>query len=321
MTKKQSTTTKQPVASAKAVKTSKKPVTKKSTTAKVVKKVPEKQAKTAAVAKTEVIKKPKKAPKVITMSSLHTWNKWLALLHFSQGVLIVILSTSTLFPVVTNFLAIDPLATGQTGGMPTLVPATEQIGTINLAYLVAAFFFMSAAAHAFIATVYRKRYEAGLSAGINKVRWYEYSLSASTMMVGIGALVGVTSLSAFIMMFALTAVMNLLGLVMEVTNQGKSKVSWLSFNIGCIAGIAPWIVISEYLISGAMYGSKAPTFVYWIFVSMFLFFTSFAVNMYLQYKGIGKWKNYLYGERAYMILSLVAKTALAWQVFAGSLRP
>ncbi|MCX6806068.1 MAG: hypothetical protein NTY56_01330, partial [Patescibacteria group bacterium] len=47
----------------------------------------------------------------------------------------------------------------------------------------------------------------------------------------------------------------------------------------------------------------------------------FALNMFLQYKKIGPWKNYLYGERVYIILSFVAKTALAWQVFTGTLRP
>ncbi|PIZ46567.1 hypothetical protein COY32_03065, partial [candidate division WWE3 bacterium CG_4_10_14_0_2_um_filter_41_14] len=64
-----------------------------------------------------------------------------------------------------------------------------------------------------------------------------------------------------------------------------------------------------------------PTFVYWIYVSIFLFFNSFAVNMILQYKKIGKWSDYLYGEKAYIVLSLVAKSLLAWQVFAGTLRP
>jgi hypothetical protein len=43
--------------------------------------------------------------------------------------------------------------------------------------------------------------------------------------------------------------------------------------------------------------------------------------MILQYKKVGPWRDYLYGERFYVILSLVAKTALAWQVFAGTLRP
>ena len=42
--------------------------------------------------------------------------------------------------------------------------------------------------------------------------------------------------------------------------------------------------------------------------------------MFLQYKRIGPWRDYLYGERGYIMLSLTAKSALAWQVFAGTLR-
>lgn len=274
----------------------------------------EKPAQATTVAKKAKVAKP------ITMGSLYNWNKWLALIHLLQGALILVLSTTKVFPVFVNFLSVDTLAS-VSGQMPVLVPAVRQVGDLNLAYLIAAFFFMSAIAHALIATVYRKRYEADLAVGINKARWIEYSLSASTMMVAIGALVGVVSFSSLLMLFALTAVMNLLGLIMEVSNQGHTKVSWLSYNVGCIAGIVPWIVIAQYLLSGYMYGSKAPTFVYFIFVSMFVLFMSFAVNMFLQYRGKGKWANYLYGERAYMILSLVAKTALAWQVFAGTLRP
>lgn len=74
---------------------------------------------------------------------------------------------------------------------------------------------------------------------------------------------------------------------------------------------------------GALLGasSSVPTFVYFIFVSLAIFFNIFAVNMILQYRGKGKWKDYLFGERVYVILSLVAKSALAWQVFAGTLRP
>ena len=56
-------------------------------------------------------------------------------------------------------------------------------------------------------------------------------------------------------------------------------------------------------------------------VQIAIFFNIFALNMFLQYKKVGKWKDYLHGERAYIILSLVAKSALAWQVFVGTLRP
>jgi hypothetical protein len=85
--------------------------------------------------------------------------------------------------------------------------------------------------------------------------------------------------------------------------------------------MVPWLVIAFYMWLGAANGSQAPAFVYWIFVSIFAFFSCFAVNMVLQYLRIGPWRDYLYGERVYIILSLVAKSLLAWQVFAGTLRP
>jgi|GEM_PF-2849309 len=47
----------------------------------------------------------------------------------------------------------------------------------------------------------------------------------------------------------------------------------------------------------------------------------FAINMVLQYKKVGPWRDYLVGERVYIILSLVAKTVLAWLIWFGTLAP
>jgi hypothetical protein len=52
-----------------------------------------------------------------------------------------------------------------------------------------------------------------------------------------------------------------------------------------------------------------------------LFFNTFAVNQALQYHRVGGWKDYLRGERMYITLSLIAKTVLAYQVFAGAVIP
>ena len=67
--------------------------------------------------------------------------------------------------------------------------------------------------------------------------------------------------------------------------------------------------------------NQTPAFVYGIIISLFILFNCFALVQYLQYKPVGKWANYLRGEKAYIVLSLVAKSALAWQVFAGTLVP
>ncbi|MDQ5886386.1 MAG: hypothetical protein QG628_783 [Patescibacteria group bacterium] len=263
-----------------------------------------------------------KSAKNKTPASLNVWNKRLAVLHGVQGIAILLLASKAVsWPITTSFLTIDTIAT-KAAGNPVLAPAAQTIGQINIGYLVALFFFMSATAHIVIATKYRKTYESDLKKGINKARWIEYGLSASTMMVAIALLSGVYDLSSLIMIFVLDLIMNLMGLAMEVYNQGSKKVNWLAYWIGCLAGIVPWIVFAIYVTGANVYGSGGiPTFVYFIYASMFIFFNSFAINMYLQYKKSGKWADYLYGERTYMILSLVAKTALAWQVFFGSLRP
>ena len=252
-----------------------------------------------------------KTQKLIKLNSIA------AVLHFVQAVVMLSLAKDYTLPVTVSFLKFDQ-ATKE------LLPATEKIMDVPLAWLTVAFLFMSAAAHLIIVTKYNKTYQENLEKGINKARWYEYSVSASTMMVGIAFLSGMYDLASLIMVFSLVAIMNLMGLVMEVWNQNQKSTNWTSFWIGCFAGIVPWIAFVIYVVAASKYateGAGVPSFVYWIYVSIFLFFNSFAINMYLQYKKIGKWSNYLYGEKVYIILSLVAKSALAWQVFAGTLRP
>lgn len=252
--------------------------------------------------------------KTITLSGLRRFNLIMAALHAIQGVVILLVSKSFAVPVTGNFLKFNETT-------QHLDPASTTLFNLQLPWLIAGFFFLSALAHFFVGTVYNKTYGADLKRGINKARWIEYSISASVMMVAIGSLVGIYDLSSMVMLFVLTAVMNLMGLVMEIHNQTTKRTNWLSYWIGCLAGAVPWLVVAFYMWLGADQGSKAPTFVYWIFVSIFIFFSSFALNMVLQYKKVGPWKNYLYGERAYIILSLVAKSLLAWQVFGGTLRP
>jgi len=40
---------------------------------------------------------------------------------------------------------------------------------------------------------------------------------------------------------------------------------------------------------------------------------------YLQYRRIGRFADYLVGEKTYLVLSLAAKSLLAWQIFASAL--
>jgi hypothetical protein len=162
-------------------------------------------------------------------------------------------------------------------------------------------------------------YERNLRSHINDARWIEYSISASVMVALIAMLPGITRLYALIGLFAVNTAMILFGRLMERVNQGRDEVTWWPFGFGCIAGAVPWICITIAIVQSSTEGDGVPGFVYGIFVSLFVLFNCFAVNQWLQYRRRGRFSDYLYGEKVYVVLSLVAKSALAWQVFAGTL--
>lgn len=249
------------------------------------------------------------------LSNLRRFNVFMGFLHLIQGILMIVLSNDTAYPVYSNFLKFDVAARA-------LVPNPQIAFELRFGPAVAVFLLLSAVAHFFLATAGYKLYVSNLKKGMNPVRFYEYALSSSVMIVLIGMLVGLYDLGAIILIFGLNAMMNLFGIMMEYHNQYTQKTNWLSFVYGSVAGIIPWIVIVLYFVGSiAGEGGEPPAFVYAIIPTLFVFFNSFAINMILQYKKVGKWKDYLFGEKTYIVLSLAAKTVLAWIIFAGTLAP
>ena len=120
-------------------------------------------------------------------------------------------------------------------------------------------------------------------------------------------------------LFAVNASRILFGLLHErYATPGDGDL--LPFIFGSMVGIVPWIIIAINLIgTGNTSDVTVPGFVWGIIGSLFVFFNRFAVVQWLQYRAKGKWANHLRGECAYIVQSLVAKTALAWQVFSGVL--
>lgn len=257
----------------------------------------------------------------ISDNYLIKWNKIAGSIHCVQGLLMF--GAAIAVPGVKDFSLPLTLRYQQfDNATRSLTNGETALGEVQVGFFVPVFLLLSAAAH-FIVVWKREEYIAGINRSVNIFRWYEYALSSSVMIWAIAMFFGVQDLATLILIFSTNASMNLFGLLMETGNereQGEPLKTWAPFWFGCWAGVPPWLVIIMYFVGGPSV-AEVPGFVYGILASYAFFFNTFPVNMVLQYKKIGKWADYRYGEMGYIVLSLLSKSLLAWLVFGGTFQP
>ena len=249
----------------------------------------------------------------LTIPTLRRFNLIAGIVHLLQMTAVLAISTDFSLPVTATYMAGPP---GTIYSEPIIVFETP------LALGVALFLGLSALAHFIVASPqFFGRYGKGLEEKRNYFRWVEYSISSSVMIVLIAQITGIADITALVAIFGVNASMILFGWLQEKYEQPGNG-GWVPFIFGCIAGIVPWLAVLVYVLSpGGPPETSAPGFVIAIIVTIFVLFNSFAWVQYKQYKAKGKWSNYLHGERIYIVLSLVAKSLLAWQIFANTLIP
>jgi len=249
--------------------------------------------------------------KPINTSTIRRYNLIAGFFHLAQMAIVIALANDFSLPIVARYMAGPP---GSTFAEPITLFETP----VGLA--VAIFLGLSAFFHFLVASPqFFGRYSAGLAQNRNYFRWVEYSISSSVMIVLIAQICGIADISAIIAIFGVNASMILFGWLQE-KYETPGNGGWLPFIFGCIAGIVPWLGLVFYILAiGGPGDTKAPAFVYGIVISLFALFNTFAVVQFLQYKKVGKWSDYLRGEKTYITLSLVAKSALAWQIFSSTL--
>ena len=238
------------------------------------------------------------------LNQLRIWNIAVGLILAAQAVMIAVLTNNFSLPVNATFM----------NGPPGTVPELHHLFNIGTGWGVFAFLAISAVSLLIIASppVF-PWYKSNLLQNRNYGRWIEYFFSSSIMIVLISQIVGISDIAALLAIAGINASMILFGLL-EEKYEKPGKPNWLPFWFGSFAGIIPWISIAIYAWAPGLSVSP-PGFVYGIIFSLFIFFNCFAVNMVLQYKKVGPWRDYLFGEKVYIILSLTAKALLAWQVF------
>ena len=243
------------------------------------------------------------------LAGLRRYNLIAGIFHLIQGVAILLLANDFALPVSVNYLKDAPVPGAEFESI-TLFDFPVALG-------VAAFSLLSALAHFWIVGPGFNNYGNDLRNQRNIARWIEYSISSTLMIVLISLINAVWDVIALIAIAGVNVAMILFGWLQEKYEE-PGKGGLLPFWFGCIAGIIPWIAMFWLLFSPGGSG-EAPGFVYGVVFSLFIFFNSFAIVQWLQYKRIGRFADYLVGERLYITLSFIAKSALAWQIFGGVL--
>jgi len=243
----------------------------------------------------------------LAASRLRRWNVGLTILHLAQAVLIAALAGDFAITIFGSFPAGPP---------GTRVADPERLFDLPIGPAVAIFLLLAALDHGLTATVARGAYEHDLARGIDRFRWMEYSLSATLMLVLIAMYSGVTDAAALLCLVGANVGMILFGWLQETMNPpDRTTTTMKPFWFGTLAGALPWVAIWVNVIGA----ETVPGFVFGIVVAEQIFFFSFGLNQWLQYRKVGKWADYLYGEKVYLVLSLAAKSFLAWQIYGGSL--
>jgi hypothetical protein len=241
------------------------------------------------------------------LAGLRRWNLGLAVLHAAQAILILVMASDFAITVTSTF---------PQGPPGTRLTTPEGLFDVAIGPAIAVFLLLAAIDHLATATFARRTYEDDLGRGINRFRWVEYSFSATLMVLLIGFYSGITDITAVLAIAGANVAMILFGWLQERMNPpGRTSTTMMPFWFGTLAGIAPWVAIWVNVI-GAV---EVPGFVYGIVIAELIFFFSFGLNQWLQYKGVGRWSNYALGEKTYLVLSLAAKSVLAWQIYGGSL--
>lgn len=241
------------------------------------------------------------------LAGLRRWNLVLTVLHGVQALALLVLTSDFAITITTTY---------PQGPPGTRLDAPQALFDLRIGVAIAVFLALAAIDHFLTATVMRDRYEDGLRNGINRFRWLEYSFSATIMVILIVMYSGITDITGIVAIAGANVAMILFGWLQERMNPpGRTSTTMMPFWFGALAGVAPWIAVTVNIVGAP----EVPGFVFGIVIAELVFFFSFGLNQWLQYRGVGRWRSYAYGEKTYLVLSLVAKSYLAWQIYGGSL--
>ncbi len=237
----------------------------------------------------------------------------LSKLHLVSAIVSAVLAVASallLVPATAQFI-MSYMTDSGTGGADKVVlaPATRVVWEVELGYLLAGIFAISAVASLLLATLLKKRYETTVTNKTSGFRWLFVGITSALLVEYASLIAGIQDIATLKLIGALVLVTALFSWLAERDNKGVSGAKWLAYSIALVAGTIAWLPLITSMVGTPFHGMERFSWYVYAFAGVVLAgVICFAYNLYRQIRGRGA-GNYLFAERNYVLIDLVMKVA------------
>lgn len=288
----------------------------------VVKGVAAEKAKAKAA---ETPKKPAAAAKVprTPVSRLMKLYRVLGIVYLLQGLAVLLFGRNVTAPLTLQYPSIDTLAS-EAAGHQVVGIANRHVADVHIAWILAIAMIVFAVIHLMLASAYRNAVSTSIERGVNAFRWLSLGIGGGLIIVATALLSGITSITLLLVLFVsvLGAALLTLGIEATIANSNgvQTRLSHFLCGLATLAVTLPWVVFAIGVAGVLLWNGKLPTYLYSIYICEALLVGAFMLATHFRIKRQGKWADGLYGERGYLLLTLLTVTLLSWQIVIGALK-
>lgn len=274
-------------------------------------KVKSKTASAKTAAKKSVSQKVEtKAAKIdrsVTLQKIYKFNLFSAVAYLAFAVLSVIFVSKESVNMVLTHATKDELAS--TSGS-VLGPAYRTIATVEVRYLLAVIFVISAIFALLLATRLRKSYEDGVKSSVSGLRWVFMGITLALTLEVASILGGVEDIMTLKLIAGLILTTTILAWMAERANKGSKK-QYAAFGLSLFTGVIAWLPLIGSLVGTTLYGIESfGWYVYALSGFLLVGFISIALSQYKHVRNGVSAKGYLQLEGKYLSADFIIKLGL-----------
>jgi hypothetical protein len=283
--------------------------------------------KKTAAAKAKSSKTTKKVVKASATKPVQQLSKFelLRRFHLFSAAISVVIAVAAVFLLndqtanfTTPYSAKDPIASVNE---TVLGQANESVATIEVKYLVAKVFGVSAVLSLLLATLLRRKYEAGVVNSTSGIRWIAMGVSSALVLELVSVLAGVQDIVTLKLIAGLILLTTLLSWMAERDNKALSSPKWAAYVLSLFTGFLAWLPLIAAIVGTYALGSERFGWhVYALVVLVLAGFIGFARNLYRYIKYPKARAEYIFVEEKYLSNELFVKVALAAVVFIALIK-